>query len=184
MEMKHLPIILTAVLSLSCFDEKTLSAGEKEMEITSSGIENGRIEDKYGKRGDNFINNVPSLSLPLIIHNAPPGTKSFALILRDEDAAPVVGYPWIHWLAANIREPQLAENASRRKPDFIQGVNSWNMPFYGGMTPPNAPHRYDLHIYALDRFLPLKNGFTQTELKESMEGHVLDEAVLSGVYDN
>lgn len=104
MEMKHLPIILTAVLSLSCFDAKTLSAGEKEMEITSSGIENGRIEDKYGKRGDDFINNVPSLSLPLIIHNAPPGTKSFALILRDEDAAPVVGYPWIHWLAANIRE--------------------------------------------------------------------------------
>ena len=48
MEMKHLPIILTAVLSLSCFDAKTLSAGEKEMEITSSGIENGRIEDKYG----------------------------------------------------------------------------------------------------------------------------------------
>ena len=65
MEMKHLPIILTAVLSLSCFDAKTLSAGEKEMEITSSGIENGRIEDKYGKRGDDFINNVPSLSLPL-----------------------------------------------------------------------------------------------------------------------
>lgn len=184
MEMKHLPIILTAVLSLCCFDAKTLSAGEKEMEITSSGIENGRIEDKYGKRGDDFINNVPSLSLPLIIHNAPAETKSFALILKDEDAAPVVGYPWIHWLAANISEPQLAENASRRKPDFIQGVNSWNMPFYGGMTPPNAPHRYDLHIYALDRFLPLKNGFTQTELKESMEGHVLDEAVLSGVYDN
>ena len=103
------------------------------MEITSSGIENGRIEDKYGKRGDDFINNVPSLSLPLIIHNAPAETKSFALILKDEDATPVVGYPWIHWLAANISEPQLAENASRRKPDFIQGVNSWNMPFYGRM---------------------------------------------------
>ena len=72
MEMKHLPIILTAVLSLSCFDAKTLSAGEKEMEITSSGIENGRIEDKYGKRGDDFISNVPSLSLPLIIRRPEP----------------------------------------------------------------------------------------------------------------
>ena len=121
MEMKHLPIILTAVLSLSCFDAKTLSAGEKEMEITSSGIENGRIEDKYGKRGDDFINNVPSLSLPLIIHNAPPGTKSFALILRDEDAAPVVGYPWIHWLAANIRGTAAGRKRQPPQTGFYSG---------------------------------------------------------------
>ena len=91
------------------------------MEITSSGIENGRIADKYGKRGDDFINNVPSLSLPLIIHNAPAETKSFALILKDEDAASVVGYPWIHWLAANIKGTAAGRKRQPPQTGFYSG---------------------------------------------------------------
>lgn len=156
----------------------------KKMKITSSGIDNGVIADKYGKRGQDFINNVPSLSLPFIIHNAPKNTKSFALVLKDDDAIPVAGHSWIHWLAANIHYTMLPENASRTEKDFVQGTNSWNMPYYGGMVPPNAPHRYDLYIYALDNDLPLKNGFTYTELNDAMQGHVLAQTVLSGTYDN
>ena len=44
-------------------------------------------------------------------------------------------------------------------------------------------HTYELHIYALDKILDLKNGFFLNELYESMEGHILDEAILKGIYE-
>ena len=52
------------------------------------------------------------------------------------------------------------------------------------MTPPDRPHRYDLHIYALDDNLPLKEGFTHQELKKAMDGHILDSYTLSAMYRN
>ncbi len=154
------------------------------MQISSEGIINGVIEDKYGKRGNDFINNVPALSLPFSITDAPTETKSFVVVLKDDDAVPVAGFPWIHWLAANITDTSVPENASRSLPSFVQGVNSWNMPFYGGMMPPNAPHRYDLYVYALDKLLPLKDGFTYEELKKAMRNNILAETKISGTYDN
>lgn len=154
------------------------------MKVTSSGIKDGVIEDKFGKRGTDFVDDIPSLSLPFIIHNAPSGTKSFAIVLKDDDAIPVAGFPWIHWLAANIKYNLLPENASRDEHDFIQGNNSWKKPFYGGMSPPNAPHRYDLYVYALNTELSLENGFTLNDLNKVMQGHVLDQFVLSWMYDN
>ena len=55
---------------------------------------------------------------------------------------------------------------------------------YGGMAPPNAPHVYQLHVYALDTLLNLKQGFTVNELKAAMNGHIMDQAVLKGTYTN
>ena len=52
------------------------------------------------------------------------------------------------------------------------------------MTPPEAPHRYDLHFYAMNADLPLKEGFSEKELKEAMRGHVIREALVSGMYSN
>lgn len=154
------------------------------MKITSKAIVDGVIADKYGKRGEFFINNIPSVSIPFVVHDAPIATHIFALVLKDDDAIPVAGFSWIHWLAANITSNVMLENSSRNSTDFVQGINSWNIPYYGGMTPPNAPHRYDLHVYALNEELPLNNGFTYEELLKAMKGHVLEEAVLSGMYSN
>lgn len=154
------------------------------MKVTSSAIKNGIFDDKYGKRGTDFINGVPSLSIPFVIHDAPIAAVSFAIVLKDDDAVPVAGFPWIHWLAANIESSMLKENASRESKGFVQGENSWKINYYGGMAPPNAPHRYDLYVYALNVELPLENGFTYAELKNAMKGHVLEEYVLSGMYDN
>lgn len=54
------------------------------MIVTSTGIVNGIIEDKYGKRGSQFNENgMSTYSLPLKIEDAPEGTKSFALVLED-----------------------------------------------------------------------------------------------------
>ena len=46
------------------------------MIVTSTGIVNGIIEDKYGKHGSQFNENgMPTYSLPLKIEDAPEGTK-------------------------------------------------------------------------------------------------------------
>lgn len=66
------------------------------MVVTSKGIVNGVIEDKYGKHGKHFNENgMPTYSLPLKIEDAPEGAKSFAVVLEDKGApvqARLVGY--------------------------------------------------------------------------------------------
>ena len=52
------------------------------------------------------------------------------------------------------------------------------------MAPPDRPHTYELHVYALDCRLPLKDGFFVDELYEAMEGHVLDKETVTGRYSN
>lgn len=52
------------------------------------------------------------------------------------------------------------------------------------MAPPDAPHIYDIHVYALDTTLDLKNGFYMNEMYWKMKGHILAEAVISGEYAN
>ena len=166
------------------------------MKVTSSGIVNGIIQDKYGKRGACNELGMPTYSLPLSIKDAPEETKSFAVVIDDKDAFPVSGgFTWVHWVAANICRTELRENESQTADDFVQGVNSWlslqggshpaeSCSHYGGMAPPDAPHIYDIHVYALDTVLDLKDGFYMNEMYRKMKGHILGEVTISGEYAN
>lgn len=164
------------------------------MKVTSSGIRDGVIDDRYGKRGPKSPQGVPMVSLPLEITAAPSGTVSYAIFLEDKDAVPVCGFSWIHWLVANLTRPSLAEDESRHAVDFVQGATSSGgklgnltraqASFYEGMAPPDAPHVYEIHVFALDTLLPLKPGFYLNELFKAMEGHILDQATLKGTYRN
>ena len=103
-----------------------LGASAFGFELTSSGIENGYIKEKYGQYGTENIKGMPSLSLPLEWKGVPEGTKSFALVMQDYDAIPVTGFSWIHWVAVIPGSyTKLEENASLTNKDIIQGVNSW-----------------------------------------------------------
>lgn len=167
------------------------------MKVISHGIVNGVIEDKYGKHGKDFNENgVPTYSLPFEVLDAPEGTKSYAVFLEDKDACPVSGgFSWVHWLAANITKSKVEENESQSAKDFVQGLNSWISiqggsqskelsAYYGGMAPPNEPHTYELHVYALDSLLDLENGFMLHELFRKMDGHILEQYTLKGAYRN
>ncbi|MHC1685099.1 MAG: YbhB/YbcL family Raf kinase inhibitor-like protein [Clostridiaceae bacterium] len=165
------------------------------MKVTSKGIIDGIILDRYGKRGEHFNKaGIPTYSLPINIIEAPKNAVSFALILEDKDAVPVCGFSWVHWIAANITKTELEENESILRKDFIQGVNSWNGAIanvdkelaigYGGMTPPDAPHVYELHVFALDTNLELQEGFYMNELYKAMDGHVIEQTTLKGCYKN
>ncbi|MFR3372402.1 MAG: YbhB/YbcL family Raf kinase inhibitor-like protein, partial [Clostridioides difficile] len=95
------------------------------MKVTSTGIVNGVIEDKYGKRGTQFNEGgMPTYSLPLKFEDAPKNTVSFAVFLEDKDSVPVCGFAWIHWLAVNITKDELNENESVTATDFVQGTTS------------------------------------------------------------
>ncbi|RRH44480.1 YbhB/YbcL family Raf kinase inhibitor-like protein, partial [Clostridioides difficile] len=97
------------------------------MKVTSTGIVNGVIEDKYGKRGTQFNEGgMPTYSLPLKFEDAPKNTVSFAVFLEDKDSVPVCGFAWIHWLAVNITKDELNENESVTATDFVQGTTSWH----------------------------------------------------------
>ncbi|WP_297405966.1 hypothetical protein [uncultured Cetobacterium sp.] len=83
--VKNILISLTA-LSISAFG----------FTLESEGIKNSYIQQKYGKYGNQNLNGMPSLSIPLKWNNAP---KSYALVMEDLDAVPVIGFSWIHWIA-------------------------------------------------------------------------------------
>lgn len=157
--------------------------------VTSDGIVDGKYLDKFGKRGVKNRAGMPILSPEVKIHNAPEKTSCFALIMEDEDAIPVCGYSFIHWLATDFVSTELPEGISGQG-KFPEGKNDYgdraggDCARYGGMGPPNAPHLYQLHVYALDRPTGLKKGFSYEDLTEAIEGHILAEYTLNGVYDN
>ena len=167
------------------------------MNVTSSGIIGGVIGAQYGGHGTQFNENgIPAYSLPFTVENAPQETVSLAIVLEDKDAYPVTGgFAWIHWLAANITRFEVKENESQTADDFVQGRNSWTSiqggeqsaelsSYYGGMTPPDKPHIYELHVYALDKMLDLEPGFLLNELYHQMYGHILEQYTLKGIYEN
>ncbi|GMA97714.1 YbhB/YbcL family Raf kinase inhibitor-like protein [Pelosinus sp. IPA-1] len=169
---------------------------EKNMIVTSSGIINGIIDKKYGKYGAQFSKGIPTHSIPLTIKEYPKDTKTFAIIMEDKDAIPVVGFSWLHWSVANLTKDSLEENASINAKDFIQGTNSWSSSLlpqpldrdeaakYGGPTPPDKNHDYEIHVFALDTSLDLHKGFYVNELYKAMDGHILAQYTLKAIYTN
>lgn len=112
----------------------------------------------------------------LNIQNIPSDTKSLALIVDDPDA-PVK--TWVHWVVFDIAPTnKIFEDSIPGK----QGINDFGKLDWGGPCPPSGTHRYFFKIYALDKILGLKEGIDKAALEKSMEGHILGEAELVGLY--
>ena len=165
------------------------------MQVHTTAIENGVFHERFGKRGSDFSpNGMPSRSIPFSISDAPAGTQSYAVVLDDKDAVTAAGFVWIHWLIADLTATSVPENDSIAAQGYTQGANSWasvlgelsiaEASAYGGMVPPNYPHRYDLTVYALDTQLNLPQGFRYNDLHYAMQGHILDTSSVTGTYSN
>jgi Raf kinase inhibitor-like YbhB/YbcL family protein len=115
----------------------------------------------------------------------PAGTQSFALIVDDPDAT---GGTFNHWVIFNIPadEVGLEEGIPTREQldnGALQGNDDFGMLGYRGpCPPPGSEHHYYFILYALDTTLGLEAGVTKAEVLEAMEGHVLAQAELVGVY--
>ena len=87
-------------------------------------------------------------------HDAPSGTRSFAVTIFDPDAP---GPGWWHWAVAQIpvNIDRLPENASAsgfvKKIGAVEARNDFDIDGYGGPCPPaGKPHRYVITVYALN----------------------------------
>ena len=102
---------------------------------------------------------------------------AWAMIMDDPDAMGAVGKVWVHWLYYEFPDdyPHTIFNAIQGKTDF--GEIS-----YGGPAPPDKRHTYVFKAYALDVELDLKEGYSKQELEDSMKGHIIAEAKLTGTY--
>ena len=127
----------------------------------------------------------PDVSPPLEWTDPPPKTRSLSLICDDPDAP--VGI-WVHWvlfclpeaahgLAEGVRKDPTLDDGSK------QGTNDFRRLGYGGPCPPPGPaHRYFFKLYALDSIPDLTPGATKKDLEQAMQGHILAEAQLMGLY--
>jgi hypothetical protein len=170
-----------AVFGTACGADNTKSTEGVAMniQITSTAFADGQpIPQKYTCQGSD-------ISPPLQWTKAPPNTKSFALIADDPDAP--VG-TWVHWVLYDLppNTNELPEDVAKTQVisgGAKQGLNSWPRLGYGGpCPPPGKPHHYFFKLYALDRMLDIKPGATKKDVLKAMEGHVLAEGQLMGIY--
>ena len=141
---------------------------------------NGKIPEKYTCDGIN-------ISPPLEFSDIPKNAKSLALIMDDPDIPDFVKQKfkievWDHWILFNI--PSNTNKIEEGKnPEGILGVNTSKKPSYQGPCPPDKKHRYFFKFYALDIILNLKEGATKKEVEKAMKNHVLEQAILIGLYE-
>ena len=144
------------------------------LKLTSSAFEDGsEITRKYGYKNGN---EVP----PLAINGVPEGTESLTLIMDDPDAMEPAGKVWVHWVIWNFT------CFADAKPDFSsptkQGMTDFGEVGYGGPAPPGKRHTYVFKLYALDTDLDLPDKSTKADVEKAMEGHIIEQATLTGTY--
>jgi len=155
------------------------SPDKNSLTITSSAFQpDQNIPLKYTCSGEN-------VSPELTWKGIPGGAKALALILEDPDAP---GGTFSHWVLFNLPPTvnSLEENAGKARAlphDAIEGRNDFNEGGYGGpCPPPGKAHRYHFRLFALDSTLSLDNSATRSSVLKAIEGHVLAEGELTGLF--
>lgn len=147
--------------------------------VTSDAFQQGgTIPAKHTCKGDD-------VSPPLTWTGAPEGTKSYALVVDDPDAPDAVFTHWLLYdipadtaeLPAGVRAQEKLSNGA------LQGRNDFGKTGYGGpCPPPGHPHHYRFTLYALDRAPGLAPGAGKAQLLRAMEGHILAQYELTGLF--
>lgn len=117
---------------------------------------------------------------PLVIANIPANTRSLALVVDDPDSP---SKNFVHWLVWNIKPIDQTIEEGKVPEEAGQGKNSFGKVGYGGPCPQSGTHRYFFKLLALDiSDLNLPVGATINDFNKAAEGHVVDYAVLIGLY--
>lgn len=143
------------------------------MRIQSSAFENNqKIPAEYTCDGANINPPLEFLEIPL-------ATKSLVLIVDDPDA---LRGDFVHWLVWNIAPETKELEKGSVFPQAVQGATDFGGSGYGGPCPPNGIHHYQFKLYALDDKLDLPITTKKKDLEAMMQNHILDSAVLVGLY--
>jgi Raf kinase inhibitor-like YbhB/YbcL family protein len=126
-----------------------------------------------------------SSSPELIWTRSPAGTQSFALIMQDSAARAGSS---VHWVVYDVppttRElPEAVAGRDELVDGTRQGLNDFGKLGYSGPCPQfGTTARYSFKLFALDTKLNLKPQATKEDVERAMEGHVLAQAELVGLY--
>jgi Raf kinase inhibitor-like YbhB/YbcL family protein len=148
------------------------------IKVTSSAFQQGEmIPKKYTCDGEN-------ISPPVSWEGVPQQTKTVALIADDPDAPAKV---WVHWVVFDLPAAvnSLPENIAAQESisgGGKQGVNDSHKIGYSGPCPPSGTHRYYFKLYALSSELGLGSQVTKDQLLKAMEGKLLAQGELMGIY--
>jgi len=179
-------LIVTLTAGCGGDDEETAatptaaSGGGQQMsiELTSTAFAAGEpIPAKYTCDGDN-------VSPPLEWGQPPAGTESLALIMDDPDAPSGTFVHWVYYdLAPTVSGlPEGVSTDEKPSQGGTNGKNGAGRSGYTGPCPPSGSHRYFFRLYALDSELGAAAGLSKDQLLQAMEGHLLAQGELMGVY--
>ncbi len=133
----------------------------------------GFIPSKYTCQGDDVF---PGL----YVEGLPEGTKVLAIIVDDPDAP--MG-TFVHYVAWNILVSggNLTLDEGFKAPS--EGKNDFGVVGYRGpCPPPGSPHRYFFKVYALSEALDLPSTTTKADILSAMDGKVLAQGEVVGLY--
>jgi Raf kinase inhibitor-like YbhB/YbcL family protein len=194
MPWKTLSVAVALIASSSVIGLQA-QAAPAMLTVTSTAFKNGdAIPVDYTADGRN-------ISPPLRWTGAPGTTREFALILDDPDATTPL--PFVHWVVYKISAnatglpealPMGAAVKAAGMETAIQGATGFAMyargggpppqPGYRGPAPPTGkPHHYTFHVFALNAPLDAKDGMTRDDLLEAMNGKIVAQGELVGVYE-
>ncbi|WP_434107570.1 YbhB/YbcL family Raf kinase inhibitor-like protein [Paraburkholderia caffeinilytica] len=151
---RRMPSVTCAILGLALWATHGAHAfAEGPFTLTSASFRAGGTVDAaqvFNQDDCKGGNRSPQLTW----HDAPAGTRSFAVTMFDPDAP---GRGWWHWAVAAIPATvnSLPENASSsgvlKKLGAVEARNDFDIEGYGGPCPPaGKPHRYVITVYALN----------------------------------
>jgi Raf kinase inhibitor-like YbhB/YbcL family protein len=116
---------------------------------------------------------------PLRFAEIPAGTISLALIVDDPDSP---SGDWVHWLVWNIPADTQKIDEGVLPSGAGQGTTDFNAAAYGGPCPHSGTHHYQFKLYALNTTLSLPSSAKKSDLLAVMQGHIIAEAQLTGMY--
>jgi Raf kinase inhibitor-like YbhB/YbcL family protein len=153
---------------------------EMTMQLRSSAFSDGATIPRQ------FTCDGEDVSPPLEWSEAPPETRSFALLCDDPDAP---AGTWHHWAVYDVPAFQvgLPQGSGRRRGEaaFKQALNDFKRMGYGGPCPPSGhgPHHYHFRLLALSvDHLSVHGRPTCQAVEREARQHVLAEAVLTALY--
>ena len=142
-------------------------------------LHNESIPSKYTCDGEN-------VSPPLAISGVPEGTESLVLLMDDPDIPDFVKEErgiekFDHWVLYGIdpKTTDILEGAAVGS----KGLSSRGSGGYTGPCPPDREHRYFFRLYALDTTINFIKAPTLGEVEAAIEGHVIEQAELIGLYE-
>lgn len=149
------------------------SKGISMITITSTAFSDGQdIPMQFTCDGENTPPEI-------LVSPTPSNAKSIAITMTDPDSPDET---WVHWTAWNLPPETTHITRPLIAAEAVEGTNTFGNIGYGGPCPAKGKHRYVFTVYVLDRMLQLENGASFQKLMDAMNGKIIDQASMTGLY--